>query len=143
MRFGRKSQKAEALGEIPLFQNLSKKDLTTLASHVDEVEVDEGTELATQGKKGHQLSLLVEGSAKVVRNGRKLATLGPGDVIGEMSLIDRSEGTATVTTTEPSVVLVMHSRDFSQVLEESPAFARKIMAALVQRLRDADKKLVG
>lgn len=142
-RFGRKSQKAEALGQIPLFNNLSKKDLETLASHVDEIEVKPGTKLTRQGAKGQQLSLIVEGAAKVERDGKQLATLGPGDVVGEMSLIDHAAGTATVTTTESSVLLVMHSTDFSQVLDESPAFARKIMAALVQRLRAADEKLVG
>ena len=142
-RFGRKSQKAEALGEIPLFRNLSKDELETLASHVDEIEVDEGTELARQGAKGKQLSLIVQGAAKVERNGQELARLGDGDVVGEMSLIDRGEGTADVVTTEPSVLLVMHSTDFTAVLEQSPGFARKIMAALVERLRAADEKLVG
>lgn len=142
-RFGRKSQKAEALGQIPLFSNLSKKDLETLASHVDEVDVEAGRVLAREGSRGQQLSLIVEGAAEVEKNGKRLATLGPGDVVGEMSLIDRAAGTATVTTTEPSVLLVMHSQDFSQMLEQSPAFARKVMSALVQRLRAADEKLVG
>ena len=142
-RFGRKSQKAEALREIPLFRNLSKDDLEALASHVDEVSVGEGEVLARQGRKGQQLSLIVEGAAKVERNGKELATLGDGDVVGEMSLIDRGKGTANVVTTEPSVLLVMHSTDFSELLYESPAFARKIMTALVERLRAADEKLVG
>lgn len=142
-RFGRKSQKAQALGEIPLFRNLGEKDLETLASHVDEMEVEAGRVLARQGSRGQQLSLIVAGAAEVERNGKHLATLGPGDVVGEMSLIDQGQGTATVTTTEPSVLLVMHSQDFSQVLDQSPAFARKIMQALVERLRAADEQLVG
>lgn len=143
MRFTRKSDKAEELAKVPMFSGLAKRDLAVLASHVDEVDVSEGTVLAEQDKRGQQLSLIVSGEARVARNGRKLATLGPGDVIGEMSLIDHAPGSATVTTTTDAKLLVMHSRDFSQVLDESPAFARKLLKALSARLREADRKLVG
>jgi CRP/FNR family cyclic AMP-dependent transcriptional regulator len=143
VRFSRKADKAEALGGVPMFAGLSKKDLSVLASHVDEVSVAAGAVLAEQGRRGHQLSLIVEGEARVARNGRKLATLGPGDVVGEMSLIDNFEATATVTATTDATLLVMHGRDFDQVLDASPGFARKIMKALSARLREADRKLVG
>lgn len=143
MRFSRRSDKAEALKDIPLFRNLSEHDRDVLAAHVDEVEVDAGTELTHQDAHGTQVVLIVEGAAIVVRDGSQLADLGPGDVVGEMALIDGERGTATVTTTEPSVLLVMSSQDFNTVLEESPAFARKIMKQLVQRLRVADTRLVG
>jgi CRP/FNR family transcriptional regulator, cyclic AMP receptor protein len=143
VRFSRRSDKAEALKDIPLFRNLSEHDRDVLAAHVDEVEVDAGTELTHQDAHGTQVVLIVEGAAIVVRDGSQLADLGPGDVVGEMALIDGERGTATVTTTEPSVLLVMSSQDFNTVLEESPAFARKIMKQLVQRLRVADTRLVG
>jgi CRP/FNR family transcriptional regulator, cyclic AMP receptor protein len=143
VRFSRRSDKAEALKDIPLFRNLSEHDRDVLAAHVDEVEVDAGTELTHQDAHGTQVVLIVEGAATVVRDGSQLADLGPGDVVGEMALIDGERGTATVTTTEPSVLLVMSSQDFNTVLEESPAFARKIMKQLVQRLRVADTRLVG
>lgn len=143
MRFSKKSEKAEELAKVPLFRDLSKKDLELLASHVDESDVDAGARLSEQGQRGQQLCLIVEGSAKVMRNGRKLATLGPGDVVGELSLIDHGPGSATVETTEPTKLLVMHARDFSEVLDSSPAFARKVLATLARRLRDADRQLVG
>lgn len=142
-RFGRKSEKAEALRDVPLFAGLGQKDLEMLASHVDEAEVEAGTRLAEQGRKGRQLSLIVEGAATVERDGKKLADLGPGDVVGEMSLVDHAEANATVVTTEPSVLLVMHAKDFSEVLDGSPGFARKLLGTLVRRLREADRQLVG
>lgn len=142
-RFARTSKKAEALRDVPLFEGLGTADLEVLASHVDEVEVEAGSRLAEQGRKGRQLSLIVEGAATVERDGKKLADLGPGDVVGEMSLIDHAEATATVVATEPSVLLVMHSTDFSTVLNDSPGFARKLLGTLVRRLREADRQLVG
>jgi CRP/FNR family transcriptional regulator, cyclic AMP receptor protein len=141
--FARKSEKAEALRQVSLFANLAKKDLALIASHVDEVDVPTGTTLARQGERGNQLSLIVTGEATVTRNNHLLATLGPGDTIGEMSLIDQADGTATVVTTAPSTLLVMSPRDFSSLLNTSPSFARKIMIELVGRLRDADRRLVG
>ena len=94
--YGRRSQKADALADIPLFSSLSNKERMELARHVDELPIKNGTVLTKQGDAGDAFYLIVEGRADVIRNGTKVAKLGPGDVVGEMALLDGESRSATV-----------------------------------------------
>ena len=138
-RMGSKTRKAEALAGVPMFATLSKKDRALLAQHVDEVTVPAGRDLAVQGKLGQEMMLIVSGGADVKRNGRRIAQLGPGDVVGELSLIDGKPRSATVTTTDETLMLAMHARDFTAVVNGSPEFQWRILRALAQRVRDVDE----
>ncbi len=139
----RRSDKVDVLKHVPLFKGLSKKDLDAVARRADEVAVTEGTVLAEQGTMGNEFYLILQGSAAVRRNRRRIATLGQGDFLGEMSLLDGRARSATVVALEDSVLLVMHRRDFSALLDEVPRMARKMLVGMSERLREADKKLVG
>ncbi len=137
--FTRREDKAEALGKIPLLSGLSKKQLLEVARHADELTVPGGDVLTREGEIGREAFLVARGSVTVRRKGRKLATRGPGDVIGEMSLLDNKPRSATCKTNEETVVLVMSSRDFSTLLGEVPGLCRKLLASMSQRLREAEK----
>ncbi len=141
--FTRRDEKAEALRAVPLFTNLSKKELGEIARRADEVEAATGEILTREGTKGRQLYFIARGKAVVRRKGRKLAELKAGDVVGEMSLLDGEVASATVTVTAPSTLLVMSRPDFSALLETAPGLTRKLLVTLAQRLRGADKRLVG
>jgi CRP-like cAMP-binding protein len=80
---------------------------------------------------------------KVERNGRKVASLGPGSYFGHLSLLDKGPRTATVTAETPITVLVLGPREFSAVLDEVPALSHKLLAALAQMVRDLDEKTFG
>ena len=134
----RQSDKVDALAEVPLFADLTKKELTALARISDEVAVKPGTELVCEGKWGHQLAIVLEGNAVVRRNGRKIADSGPGAVVGEIGLVADRPANATVTITEPSVVLVLEPRAFRTVMAEMPSVATKILSTVAERLADAD-----
>lgn len=139
--FHRKSDKAEALGKVPLFSGLSRRHLDELARHVDEVRVDAGRVLARQGEHGLEFLYLVEGKAVVERDGKRIARLGRGDFFGEMSLLDGEPRTATVKSETPVTLLVVHRRVFSHLLDTMPALQKKILLGLCQRLRAADAAL--
>jgi len=137
--FSRRSDKADALGKIPLLSGLSKSHLMEVARHADELTVPAGDVLTREGEAGREAFLIVKGSVTVRRKGRKLATRGPGDVIGEMSLLDDQPRSATCKTDEETVLLVMSRSDFSSLISEVPGLARKLLASMSRRLREAEK----
>ncbi len=140
-RFG-KDEKIGALKRIGLFEGLSKKELGFLAQQVTEVTFAEGTELVTQGELGREAMVLMEGSAVVRRNSRKIADLGQGDVLGEMSLINRIARNATVTATSPVTVLVMDAREFSSVVAVNDKVASKILKTVAARLAENESSAI-
>jgi len=133
----------EHLAEISLFSALSKRDLQRIAKASNEITREAGAQLADQGDAGREAFVIIEGSATVKRNGRKVATLGPGDAIGEMSLLDHGPRTATVTADTPITVLVLSAREFSGVLEEVPGLAHKLLNLLAARVRELDRQIYG
>lgn len=138
-----RSKHLEHLAETPLFSALSKRDLQRLAKASNEVERPAGSVLVDQGDAGREAFVLVEGAATVKRNGRKVGTLGPGDAIGELSLLDHGPRTATVTADTDVTLLVLSAREFSGVLEEVPGLAHKLLAQLASRVRELDRQIYG
>src|SRR5258706_15715703 len=118
----------EHLASVPLFAACSQKDLQRIARASDEVQIPEGRTLVKQGDVGRECFVLVDGKVKVERNGRKVATLGPGAYFGHLSLLDKGPRTATVTAASPITVLVLGPREFSAVLDEVPALSHKLLA---------------
>jgi CRP/FNR family cyclic AMP-dependent transcriptional regulator len=133
----------EHLASVPLFAACSQKDLQRIARASDEVQIAEGRTLIKQGDVGRECFVLVEGQVRVERNGRKIASLGPGAYFGELSLLDKGPRTATVTAESPITVLVLGPREFSGVLDEVPLLAHKLLAALAARIRELDTKIFG
>ena len=131
------------LRNVPLFNSCSNKELQTIAKATDELTVPAGHVLTDQGQMGREAFVIVDGSATVKRNGKKVATLGPGSVVGELSLLDHGPRTATVTADTDTTVLVIEQRYFLGVLEEVPALARKLLATLAGRVREFDRQYYG
>jgi CRP/FNR family cyclic AMP-dependent transcriptional regulator len=133
----------EHLAKVPLFSALSNKDLQKVARASDEVSVPEGKVLMEQGHTGREAFVILEGEASVKRNGRKVATLGPGACMGELALLDRGPRTMTVEAATPMKVLVLGQREFSGVIDEVPGLAHKLLASLAGMVRDLDQKAYG
>lgn len=138
-----RSKHLEHLGEISLFSALSKRDLQRIAKASNEITRDAGSVLVDQGDAGREAFVIIEGKATVKRNGRKVATLGPGDAIGELSLLDHGPRTASVTADTPITLLVLSAREFSGVLEEVPGLAHKLLNELAGRVRELDRQIYG
>jgi len=131
------------LKNVPLFSSCSTKELQTIAKATDELTVPPGHVLTDQGQMGREAFVIVDGSATVKRNGKKVATLGPGSVVGELSLLDHGPRTATVTADTDTTVLVIEQRYFLGVLEAVPSISRKLLAALAGRVREFDRQYYG
>ena len=130
----RQSDITEALRIIPLFDGLSKADLRMLSRLVTTARFRDGTTVARQGVLGREAMIIRSGTVEVRRDGRKVAELGPGDVVGEMSLINNAPRTADVVATSDVLLLVMDAREFTSLLNHQPKVAVKILKTVVARL---------
>lgn len=130
----RKDAKSELLKRAPLFANCSKRELDAIGGIADEIDLSEGKELTREGKPGREFFVLVEGTADVVKKGRKVNTLEAMDFFGEIALIHESPRTATVKATSPVRALVITERNFKRLLKEQPDIQRKVLEALAERM---------
>jgi CRP-like cAMP-binding protein len=127
--------KVDALSKVPLFATLSKHELEFVASRADEVDAPVGKFLTTQGEPGDTFYVLLDGEARVDIDGNLRRNLVPGDFFGEISMLDRGLGTATITTTKPSRLLVMSHAQFRDAIKANDALLIKVLAAMGERLR--------
>jgi CRP-like cAMP-binding protein len=133
----RQATKVDLLRAVPLFAGCSRAELAEIARWVDEVVVPEGTTLMREGETGRELYVIVEGSVRVTRKGRKLDDFGPGSYIGDVALITRLPRGATGVTTSPSRLLVMTDNAFRSVIRQSPSIALKVLESVGERMHQA------
>jgi len=136
-RLRRQSDKADVIASIPLFEGLTKREVSEIAKLADELDVAEGTTLATQGEVARQVVVVLSGSAVVRRAGRKVAEVGPGDIVGEIGLVTHRPRNATVVTATPATILVLDGQAFDKVMQELPSVARKVLQTVADRLAEA------
>lgn len=141
--FTNREKRIQELRRVSIFADLPTKDLTLLDRHVTPTTVAPGTTLAREGRAPQQFVLIVSGSATVNIGDRTIARLGPGDTVGELSLLDRGAQSATVTTDEECALLAVAANEFQAMLEESPGFARNLLQALAKRLRQTDELITA
>jgi CRP/FNR family transcriptional regulator, cyclic AMP receptor protein len=139
MKLFSQDTKIEALKRAPLFAELSRKELIQLARLTDDAEVPDGRVLCREGDLGREFFVLVEGSVEVATKGRRVATLGAGDFVGEISLLEPTPRTATVTAKTPLRFFVLTPKDFRQMLEENPSVERKVLRALARRVLELSR----
>ena len=139
MKLFSQAKKVESLKRAPLFADLSRKELVQLARLSDDVEVPAGRVLCKEGDRGREFFVLVEGEVDVARNGRRVAKLGPGDFVGEISLLEQTPRTATVSAKTPLRFFVLTPKEFQQVLDENPSVERKILRALARRVLELSR----
>jgi CRP/FNR family cyclic AMP-dependent transcriptional regulator len=133
----------EHLSQVTLFSAFSSRDLSKVAKASTELSFKAGAVLAEQGQRGREAFVILEGQATVTRNGRKVADLGPGSVVGELALLDPGPRTASVVAKSELTALVIGQREFFAVLEEVPALSRKLFAAMAARIRELDRQAFG
>jgi len=134
------------LRTIPLFSGVKDPQLEQIASVATPRKVVRGTAIVRAGDSTDSLYILINGSARVMNSdeeGREviLSILGPGDFFGEMGLIDGSPRSADVVAAESCELLVITKADFTRCLQENFEVALNIMKRLVERLREADRKI--
>ena len=126
--------KIEALKRAPLFAELSRKELIELAKDTESLDLGAGDVLCTEGTRGQEFFVIIEGDAQARRHNEPIATFGSGEFFGEIALIADVERTATVTATTPLRCFVMTRQSFLRLLDGNPKVERKVLRALAKRL---------
>lgn len=138
-----KKDSIEHLRKVSLFSSCSGKDLEKILKAGDTIVAKAGQVIIEQGQTGREAFVILGGTATVKRNGKKVASLGAGAVVGELSLLDHGPRTATVICDEGCELLVLQQRHFLGVLDEVPALAHKLLASLAGRIREFDRAYYG
>lgn len=123
----------KTLQTLPLFEGCSPAQLRAIDRLVTEVHVPSGRELIRQGERGLDFAIVVDGRADVVRDGVRVARLGPGAYCGEMALLDDGPRTATVVARTPMRLYVMHRIEFDRLLELVPAIRDQVHGTAARR----------
>jgi CRP/FNR family cyclic AMP-dependent transcriptional regulator len=135
-------RRQEALRNAPLFSDLPKRHLRSIADVTWIPSYREGATILKEGSSGSSFFVILEGRAKVVRNGRTIARLAPGDFFGEISLLDPGPRTASVIAESPTICLDLAGADLRDILGREPSLAMKVMRELARRLRDSQPSRV-
>ena len=136
----------ELIRRVPLFSVLTAAQAASVAYTVVKRRFKRGEPIVEQGKKSNALSIILTGRARVVTTdsrGREviLATMHPGDYVGEMSLIDNEPHSATVRAEIQTDALILGRLEFARCLPENSSMAYAVLKGLVQRLRHADRQI--
>jgi CRP/FNR family transcriptional regulator len=132
----------DVLSKVPIFADLSTKELQLLGATARERQFAAGETMIRQGETASGLFVIVSGKVRVVQQGaggeRELGVYGKDAVLGEMALLDDLPRTATVIASEPTTALIIPAWDFRAALRENPDIALKLLAVLSKRLRKAE-----
>jgi CRP-like cAMP-binding protein len=120
-------EKIEQLRRVPLFEGLAKHELEELATLADEIDVADGRVLTREGERGHEFFIVLGGAV--------VATLGKGDFLGEIALVDGKPRSATTRAVGPTRLLVVGHREFHRLMDDFPSVKTCVLQALAERVR--------
>jgi CRP/FNR family cyclic AMP-dependent transcriptional regulator len=136
-------RRQKALTAAPLFSELSKRHLRSIAGVTSITSFREGATILKEGSSGSSFFVILEGAAKVVRGTRTIRRVGPGDFFGEISLLDPGPRTASVVAVGPTLCLNLAGGDFRDMLAREPTLALKVVRVLARWLREAQSPVAG
>src|SRR3954453_7343826 len=132
-----KHDRKQLLSNVALFSACTDRELDRLARRAEIVDFRAGDVLMTEGEAGHEFYVIIEGEVGVTSGNESLAKLGPGAYVGEQALLDPGPRTATVTALRDTQVVLLSSREFYAAVDDVPGLARKLLAGMARRLRNA------
>jgi CRP-like cAMP-binding protein len=127
------------LAELPLFAEASRSERELIRRHLTPVSLRAGSVLVREGARGDEFMVVLQGQLTVSQNGRTIATLERGDLVGEMALLEADGAgrrNATVTAHTDAVVYVGSRTEFRQILHSAPSVARKVRETAAARIED-------
>jgi CRP/FNR family transcriptional regulator, cyclic AMP receptor protein len=132
--------RAEQLSRVPLFADCSKRELGRLLSHTRTETVDAGHTLFVEGAPSSNMYVILTGTAVVKKSGRRIARVGPGDVVGELSVILGGPRTATVQAETPIEWLVLDQGSLRAAIDEVPGLGWHLLHSVAARLDQASRR---
>jgi CRP-like cAMP-binding protein len=136
-----RQEKVAWLAKVPLFEGCSTKVIEGVADVTAEQQFAAGQAVVQQGQVGNGLFIVVSGSVRIVAGSRELGRLGPGDFVGELSVIDQQPRTATALAEGPTVCLALASWDLMALVGQDRELTVNLLRGLAGRLRRADEQL--
>jgi CRP/FNR family transcriptional regulator, cyclic AMP receptor protein len=121
------------LAELPLFEGLDDDALRTVSKAAHEISVEEGAELVREGDYSYELTIIDEGQAEVVHDGQVVATLGPGDVFGEVGVVKKGVRNADVRATTPMRLITLTGWDLRRLRGRMPELKERLEALAQER----------
>lgn len=134
-----KDSRISALRGCDFFESLRDKELAEVARMFDRVSFPAGTDLLRQGANAYEAYVVDRGTVAVVIDGERVATVGAGEVLGEIAVLDHGRRSASAIADTPVEAFVIERRAFVALLETHPALGRRVSSGLSQRLRRADR----
>ncbi len=135
----------EFLKKVSWFEDLDQKSLDAIANSAVEQSYQPGQEIVRQGDVGVGAFIIRSGAVEIIQDKdgheTRLATLGAGEVFGEMALLDEFPRSATVRAIEPTTVLGLQRWHFKGILESHPQLALALLPILTRRIRFAEGML--
>lgn len=138
MRTDRQLQRLQA---VPLFVDLTQRELREIRRVARDMEFREGDSIVNEGMIGDDFYLILEGEARVTKGGKQVRTLAPGDYFGEIAFILGLPRTASVTATTRVVALRLDSAGLTSVLDTMPSIARKVLTQVTRRLVELEASI--
>ena len=137
--------KRDILARMPLFRPLNDRELLRVLQVTDVIPYQPGEVVMTEGDRGEELFIVLSGALSVRRGDAELATLSPGDHVGEMALVRSQPRSATVISPEPSELMVIRRTEFFEILRKEHQLAVKLLwqflGVLADRLAETSKEL--
>ena len=127
------------LKRVPLFQGMTDRAMEAIADLAREIDFEDGEPLTVEGDDGDAFYMLLDGRVEVTRGGTPVGPLGPGDFIGEISLIDGRPRTATAVAVGHVRALEVGRTEFLELMERHPAVRHGILVALTDRIRSDER----
>lgn len=123
---------------LPIFAGCTSAELDEIDRLSDEVHVQAGRTIISQGDLGQEFALIVSGEAQVIKDGTVVATIGPGTYFGEVALLDSVPRTASVVAATDMVLEVLDRRGFNTLLDDLPQLSRSLLTGMAHRLSEIE-----
>lgn len=125
------------LKKIPVFADLTDDERSHIAALAAEVSVPAGKELVREGDYSYDVLAIEEGTARVERSGQHIDEVGPGDVVGEMGVLERSQRNASVIATSPMLLVTLTTWDIRRLRKSAPKAVEHLREIVAQRRNQA------
>jgi CRP-like cAMP-binding protein len=129
------AERVSLLREVGLFREVGDEGLAAVAAKATEIAFEAGRMIVRQGEVGTGFFVISSGQARVIRDGKTIAELGPGQFFGELSLLDQQPRIANVVAESKVACLALASWDFEALLASEPGVALAILRGVARRLR--------
>ena len=135
--------KEQLVSGVSLFASFSADELKEAVRLMDEIDVDAGRVLIEEGRTGGEFFVVVDGRVEVRRDGQRIDEAGPGEVLGELALLDKKPRNASAVAIAPTRLLVMAPAEFNTLLNHHPNVRAKVEAAASAHRASAERRSEG